>query len=176
MTVTRTKSRKKQFITAEPASIFGEVSEEVITDPTTSMLHIAGYSDKREAFELAQQKGEVGEPVSHRFHFVRYTGQAKLTAGFRANQYRTIMWDDCIDENGNPIENEYGIDLTKTAAVEKAPDGTVIAGDLQLMVIPAAIAAGIAKRHENKIEHQLDTGQRSGGRISVREQSREVTI
>jgi len=167
---------KKPLITAEPASIFGEVPEEIITDPTTSMLHITGYSDKREAFELAQQRGEAMEPLTHRFHFVRHTGEAKRTAEFRANRYRAVMWDDCIDEDGNKKENDYDIDLTKTPAVECAPDGTVIAGDLQLMVVEAGTAAGIAERHSNKIQHQLDAGQRSGGRIEVREQSREVSL
>jgi len=167
--------KKQQFITAEPASVFGEVPEEVITDPTTSMLYIEGYSDKRERFELAQQEGEEGEAVTHRFHFVRHTGQDKRTAEFRANQYRPVMWDDCIDEHGEPRDNDYGIDLTKTAAVEKAPDGTVIAGDLQLMVVPAPVAAGIAKRHDNKRQQQLNVGQRPGS-ISIREQSREVEV
>ncbi len=171
-----TVKRAKALITAEPASVFGEVPEEVITDPTTSMLHITGYSDKREEFELAQQRGEAGEPVSHRFHFVRHTGEAKRTAEFRTNQYRTVMWDDCVDERGNVKENDYGIDLTKTPAVEKAPDGTVVAGDLQLMVVPAGVAAGISQLHTNKIQHQLDTGQRSGSQIDVREQSREVEV
>ena len=39
--------RKKQLITAAPASVFGEVPEEIVTDPTLSMLRIKGYSDKR---------------------------------------------------------------------------------------------------------------------------------
>ncbi len=167
---------KKQLITAGPASIFGEVPEEIVTDPTTSMLHIKGYSDKRTAFELAQQRGEKGEPVSHRFHFVRHTGQAKRTAEFRAQGYRCPMWEDLVDDNGNPKENEYGIDITETPAAERAPDGTVVAGDLQLMVVPASIAAGIKQRHNNLVESQLDSGQSPGGRISAREQSREVPL
>ena len=168
--------RKKQLITAEPASIFGEVPEEVVTDPTTSMLHIKGYSDKRTAFELAQQKGEKGEPVSHRFHFVRHTGQARRTAEFRTQGYRAPMWDDLVDAEGNPKENEYGIDITETPAAERAPDGTVVAGDLQLMVVPASIAAGIKKRHENLVSAQIDAGQSTDDRIATREQSREVPL
>jgi hypothetical protein len=167
---------KKQLITAEPASVFGEVPEEIVTDPTTSMLHIKGYSDKRERFELAQQKGEKGEPVSHRFHFVRHTGQAKRTAEFRVQGYRTPMWDELVDADGNPKKNDYDIDITETPAAERAPDGTVVAGDLQLMVVPASVAAGIAKRHENLLNSQLDAGQSSDNRISVREQSREVPL
>ena len=168
--------KKRQLITAEPASIFGEVPEEVITDPTTSMLHIKGYSDKRQAFELAQQKGEKGEPITHRFHFVRHTGQAKRSAEFRAQGYRPPMWDDLVDAEGNPKENDYGIDITETPAAERAPDGTVVAGDLQLMVIPASVAAGIKQRHDNLVQAQIDTGESSDGRISTREQSREIPL
>jgi len=166
----------KPLIVAEPASIFGEVPEEVVTDPTVSMLYIEGYSNRREQIELAQRNGDPFKPLTHRFHFVRHTGAAKLTADFRANQYRPLMWDDCIDADGNSKDNEYGIDLTMTPAVEKAPDGTVIAGDLQLMVVPASVAAGIKKRHENKIKQQLDAGQSSDGRITVTEQSRDVPL
>ncbi len=169
-------SRKKQLITAEPASIFGEVPEEIVTDPTTSMLHITGYSDKRAAFELAQQRGEKAEPLTHRFHFVRHTGQGKRSAEFRAQGYRPLAWDDLVDAEGNPKENDYGIDLTETPAAERAPDGTVVAGDLQLMVVPASVAAGIKKRHENLVNAQLDAGESSGGRISTREQSREAPL
>ena len=168
--------KKQQFITAEPASIFGEVPEEVVTDPTLSTLFIKGYSDKRERFELAQRDGEPAEPISHRFHFVRHTGEAKRTAEFRAQGYRPLMYDDCVDEFGNPKENDYGIDLTETPALEKAPDGTAVAGDLQLMVVPAGIAAGIKKRHENLIHSQLDAGECSGGRIRVTEQDRDVPL
>ncbi|KKM84251.1 hypothetical protein LCGC14_1301160 [marine sediment metagenome] len=168
--------KKRQLITAAPASVFGEVPEEIVTDPTTSMLHIKGYSDKRVAFELAQQKGETGEPVSHRFHFVRHTGQGKRSAEFRAQGYRPLEWDDLVDANGNSKENDYGIDITETPAAERAPDGTVVAGDLQLMVVPASIAAGIKQRHDNLVESQLDTGQSSDHRIEVREQSREDPI
>lgn len=166
----------KPLITAEPASVFGEVPEEIITDPTLSTLYIKGYSDKRERFELAQQRGEPGEPVSHRFHFVRHTGEAKRTAEFRANQYRPVMWDDCIDAEGNPKKNDYGIDLTETPALEKAPDGTCVAGDLLLMAVPAKVAAGIAQRHANLVKSQLDAGESSGGRITVTEQSRDVPL
>lgn len=168
--------RKRQLITAEPASIFGEVPEEVVVDPTTSMLHIKGYSDRRQAFELAQQKGEKAEPLSHRFHFVRHTGQGKRSAEFRAQGYRPLEWDDLVDAEGNPKENDYGIDITETPAAERAPDGTVVAGDLQLMVVPATVAAGIKRRHENLVSAQVDAGESSGGRISVREQSREVPL
>ena len=168
--------KKRQLITAEPASIFGEVPEEIVADPTTSMLHIAGYSDKRQAFELAQQEGEKGEPVSHRFHFVRHTGQAKRSADFRVLGYRTLAWDDLVDADGNPKENDYGIDITETPAAERAPDGTVVAGDLQLMVVPASTAAGIKKRHENLVDAQINAGQSSDERISTREQSREVPL
>ena len=167
---------KKQLITAAPASVFGEVPEEIVTDPTTSMLHIKGYSDKRERFELARQRGEDAEPVSHRFHFVRHTGPAKRTAEFRTQGYRTPMWDELVDEQGNPKENDYGIDITETPAAERAPDGTIVAGDLQLMVVPATVAAGIKKRHENLVQAQLDAGESSGGRISTREQSRETPL
>ncbi len=168
--------KKRQLITAEPASIFGEVPEEIVTDPTTSMLHIKGYSDKRLECELAQQKGEKGEPVSHRFHFVRHTGQAKRTADFRVLGYRAPMWDDLVDAEGNPKENDYGIDITETPAAERAPDGTVVAGDLQLRVVPAATAAGIKKRHANLVQEQIDAGESPGARISTREQSREVPL
>ena len=168
--------KKRQLITAAPASIFGEVPEEVITDPTTSMLHIKGYSDKRQAFELAQQQGGDGEPVSHRFHFVRHTGQGKRSAEFRANGYRPLAWDDLVDADGNSKENAYGIDITETPAAERAPDGTVVAGDLQLMVVPASIAAGIKKRHENLVNAQIGAGQSSDDRITTREQSREVPV
>ena len=164
---------KKQLITAAPASVFGEVPEEIVTDPTTSMLHIKGYSDKRERFELARQRGEKAEPLTHRFHFVRHTGQAKRSAEFRAQGYRTLMWDDLVDDAGNPKENDYGIDITETPAAERSPDGTVVAGDLQLMVVPAKVAAGILKRHENLVQQQLDSGQSPSGQITVREQSRE---
>ncbi|KKL49957.1 hypothetical protein LCGC14_2310300 [marine sediment metagenome] len=168
--------KKKQLITAAPASVFGEVPEEIVTDPTASMLHIKGYSDKRERFELAQQNGEKGDPVSHRFHFVRHTGQARRTAEFRAQGYRTPMWDDLVDAEGNSIENDFGIDITETPAAERAPDGTVVAGDLQLMVVPASIAAGIKQRHDNLLQSQIDAGESSRGRILAREQSREVPL
>ncbi len=168
--------KKKQFITAGPASVFGEVPEEIVADPTLSTLYIKGYSDKRERFELAQRNGEQGEPVSHRFHFVRHTGEAKRTAEFRAQGYRPLMWDECVDADGNFKENDYGIDLTETPAAEKAPDGTIIAGDLQLMAVPAPVAAGIAKRHANLVESQLDAGQSSGARITITEQSRDVPL
>jgi len=168
--------RKQQLITAAPASVFGEVPEEIVTDPTLSMLHIKGYSDKRERFELAQQTGSEAEPLTHHFHFVRHTGQGKRSAEFRSQGYRAPMWDDLVDEAGNPKENDYGIDITETPAAERAPDGTVVAGDLQLMVIPAKVAAGIKQRHENLVQQQLGAGQSSGPGITVREQSREVPL
>ncbi|KKM86382.1 hypothetical protein LCGC14_1279580 [marine sediment metagenome] len=170
------RRQKRQLITAAPASIFGEVPEEIVTDPTTSMLHIKGYSDKRIAFEMAQRNGEKGEPVSHRFHFVRHTGQGKRSAEFRAQGYRTLAWDDLVDAEGNPKENDFGIDITETPAAERAPDGTVVAGDLQLMAVPASIAAGIKQRHDNLVRSQIDAGESSGGLISTREQSREVPL
>jgi len=168
--------KKQQFITAEPASVFGEVPEEIVADPTLSTLYLKGYSDKRERFELAQRAGEDAEPVSHRFHFVRHTGEAKRTAEFRAQGYRPVVWDDLVDADGNMLENDYGIDLTETPAAEKAPDGTVVAGDLQLMAVPASIAAGIAARHANLVQSQLDAGESSSGRITVTEQSRDVPL
>ena len=185
MTAKNPKSKTPApFIAATPASVFGEVPTEVVDDPNTSMLDLPGYSDKRREFELAVRKGTPATPVSHRFHCVRWKGDQSRTAEFRANGYRTVKWDECVDADGKSIENTFGIDLTRMPAAERAPDGTTLCGDLQLMVIDAAGAAIISRRHDNEVNADLraaeakfqDAAERRGTTAVVAEQDRDEPV
>ena len=178
------KKSEAPFIAATPASIFGEVAPEVIENPDVSMLDLPGYSEKRAAIDVALRDGESVEALPYRFHCVRWKGDQRRTAEFRAKGYRPVKWDECVDAEGNVKSNDFGVDLTGMPAAERAPDGTVLCGDLQLMVIDREGAAKIAYQHDRQVRADMEiaedrmqeAAQRVGTTAEVGTQDRSVAV
>ncbi|KKL05246.1 hypothetical protein LCGC14_2607970 [marine sediment metagenome] len=172
------------IVTATPASMYGEVPENVVANPATSLLDLPGYSDRRTEIELAIRDGEDFEPLTHRFQLVRHAGAASRSAEWRREGYTTVKWDECVTKDGKMKKNEYGVDITGMPAAERMEDGTVRVGDLQLMVTPAENAARIAYLHQRQVKSDLDgtgarleaSAERARSFVESREQSRDEKL
>lgn len=136
--------RAAPAIIAEELSPWGNDVDMSFTETAHDYFHIEGYSDKRRERELAVRRGEHPDPLPYRFQYVSVVnpmgghGRSGRKAGeFQAKGYVPVLFDEA--------QSKYGIDPSRSG-FSKAPDGTCIVGDTQmLMVAPARVAAAHAK-------------------------------
>lgn len=131
---------------------FGEeVDEAQMTDAVRDRFYIPGYSDLRQQYDEAIQKGETPEPLPYRLQWVRRAKADGSADGVALNEWRgygyeAISWDDAIAS---------GIRVDETPS-SKGAGGEVCNGDLVLMKAPAKAAAARYRKWQKANDLQFE--------------------
>ena len=151
------KMRRKTPKVQVRDSMFGEFTEEQLSNPNSSYFFLPGYSDRKTQAETEfreyQQGKRTNRPVTmpYRIQFVateRPNGQPdnRKRAEFMQKGYVPLSWEDATAR---------GIDVEKSAA-HKGTDGNLYIGEQMAMVCSPEVAAReygrVVKAGEDQIE------------------------
>jgi hypothetical protein len=135
----------------EPSPFGEEVDPELTENPERDYFYIKGYSDLRQARDLAIARGETPKPLPFRLQAVRAqtargAPDGQKVAEWKARGYRVLTYETA---------RELGLDLDDSAAQRGESDSVTI-GDSVIMVADAKTAATHYRRNRDLIESQRE--------------------
>ena len=144
-------------IQAREVSMWGDMTEEEMQNPSIDQFDLKGYSDKRREFEEAVKRGERPKPLPFRFQYtsvMRSSGapDGRKQAARAAKGYKVVKWDEA-ENYGIQLEDASG---DPVGAARRGDDGNVYVGSQMLMVAPREVAAREAARINQATNDQLD--------------------